>query len=142
MSGKGSNGILDGMANVQAFLAWQTAVDDFKPFVHQGALNVSRVARESGLKREVFYTNPEIRDKLWPALLHRLEAQGVLRQRVANPVEVIARQTKSSTADDARIKQIREENEVLKAENRELRKQLERFNGIDEVLNTTGRLPW
>lgn len=142
MSNKGSNGILDGVANAQAFLDWQTSVDDFKPFVHQGALNVSRVARESGLKREVFYTNPEIRDELWPALLHRLEIEGVLRRRVANPVEVIARQTKSSAVNDARIKQIQEENEALKAENRELRKQLERFNGIEEVLHTTGRLPW
>lgn len=142
MSNKGSNGILDGVANAQAFLDWQTSVDDFKPFVHQGALNVSRVARESGLKREVFYTNPEIRDRLWPALLHRLEIEGVLRRRVANPVEVIARQTKSSAVNDARIKQIQEENEALKAENRELRKQLERFNGIEEVLHTTGRLPW
>jgi regulator of replication initiation timing len=69
-------------------------------------------------------------------------ADGVLRQRVANPVEVIARATKSSAASDARIKQIQEENEALKAENRELRKQLERFNGIEEVLHTTGRLPW
>lgn len=142
MSSKGSNGILDGLANAQAFLTWQAEVEDFKPYVHQGTLNVSRVARESGLKREVFYTNPEIRDKLWPALLHRLEADGVLRQRVANPVDVIARATKSSAASDARIKQIQEENEALKAENRELRKQLERFNGIEEVLHTTGRLPW
>lgn len=142
MSSKGSNGILDGLANAQSFLTWQTEVEDFKPYVHQGTLNVSRVARESGLKREVFYTNPEIRDKLWPALLHRLEADGVLRQRIANPVEVIARVTKGSAAGDARIKQIQEENEALKAENRELRKQLERFNGIEEVLHTTGRLPW
>ena len=130
------------MANAQAFLTWQAEVEDFKPFVHQGMLNVSRIARECGLKREVFYTNTDIREKHWPALLQKLEAEGVLRPRVANPVEVVVRQAKSSALSDARVKQIQEENEALKAENRELRKQLVRFDGIEEVLHTTGRLPW
>ena len=72
-SSAGSNGVLDGKANAQCFLAWQKSVKDFKPFIYQGMLNVSRVARECGLNRDVFYTNPEIRDVLLPNLLHRLE---------------------------------------------------------------------
>lgn len=142
MSSAGSNGVLDGRVNAQCFLDWQKSVKDFKPFIHQGVLSVSRVARESGLKRDVFYTNPEIRDVLWPNLLHRLEKDGVLKQRVANPVEVVMREPKRSGIGDARIKQIQEENEALKAEVSELRKRLERFQGMDEVLHTTGRLPW
>jgi DNA-binding phage protein len=142
MSSAGSNGILDGRANAESFLEWQKSVIDFKPFIHQGVLSVSRVARESGLNRDVFYTNPEIRDVLWPNLLHRLEKDGVLKQRVANPVQVVMREPKRSGMGDARIKQIQEENEALKAEVSELRKQLERFQGMDEVLHTTGRLPW
>lgn len=141
-SSAGSNGILDGEANAQSFLAWQKEVKDFKPFIFQGQLSVSRVARESGLKRDVFYTNPQIRDVLWPNLLHRLEKDMVLKQRVANPVEVVQRQPSRSGIGEARIKQIQEENEALKAEVNELRKQLGRFQGIDEVLHTTGRLPW
>lgn len=133
---------MDGEANVQSFLAWQKDVKDFKPFIHQGVLSVSRVARESGLSRNVFYTNPEIRDVLWPNLLHRLETDGVLKQRVANPVEVVQRQPSRSGIGEARIKQIQEENEALKEEVSELRKQLGRFQGMDEVLHTTGRLPW
>jgi len=43
---------------------------------------------------------------------------------------------------DARIKQIQEENEAVKAENRELRKHLEKLKVLDEILLTTGRLPW
>lgn len=142
MTEKGTNGVMDGEANAQSFLAWQKDVKDFKPFIHQGVLSVSRVARESGLSRNVFYTNPEIRDVLWPNLLHRLETDGVLKQRVANPVEVVQRQPSRSGIGEARIKQIQEENEALKEEVSELRKQLGRFQGMDEVLHTTGRLPW
>nr|WP_315487820.1 DUF6262 family protein [uncultured Rhodoferax sp.] len=142
MTQKGTNGLMDGEANVNAFLAWEAEVKDVKPFIHQGVLSVSRIARECGLNRNVFYTNPEIRDVLWPNLLHRLEKEGVLQQRVANPVEVVMREPKRSGIGDARIKQIQEENEALKAEVSELRKKLERFQGMDEVLHTTGRLPW
>jgi len=142
MSEKGTNGLMDGQANARKFLAWQAEVEDFRPFVHQGSLSTTRVSRECGLNRDVFYTNPEIRDKLWPALLHRLEVEGTLRQRAVNPVEMIARQPRGSAASDARVKQIQEANEALKAENRELRKQLDRFKGIEDALNTSGRLPW
>lgn len=44
--------------------------------------------------------------------------------------------------DNARIKQIQEENEALKAENRELRRRLEKLGGLEEILQSTGRLPW
>lgn len=142
MTEKGTNGVMDGEANAQCFLDWQKSVKDFKPFIHQGMLSVQRVARESGLNRNVFYTNPEIRDVLLPNLLHRLETDGVLKQRVANPVEVVQRQPSRSGIGEARIKQIQEENEALKEEVSELRKQLGRFQGMDEVLHTTGRLPW
>lgn len=141
-SRKGSNGVRDGEENVRTFLKWMRSVDDFKPYVHQGMLSVSRVAREAGLNRDVFYTNSEIRDVHFPQLLARLEEQGVLKQRVANPVQVVPRQHGRSHVSEARMKQIQEEHEALKAENRELRKQLERYEGIAEVLHTTGRLPW
>lgn len=139
---KGSNGIQDGERNAQKFLDWLANVEDFRPYIHQGMLSVSRVASEAGLNRDVFYTNPEIRDVHWRALNKRLEDEGVLRPRVANPVESIRRPSQRSAASEARIKQIQEENEAVKAENRELRRQLEKLKSIDEILHTTGRLPW
>lgn len=139
---RGSNGIQDGQRNVETFLAWKADVDDFKPYVHQGLLSVARVARECGMNRDVFYTNPDIRDVHWPALNQLLEDAGVLRPRVANPATEMSRQRRGNAGDDARIKQIQEEAEAVKAENRELRRQLERLKGIDEILHTTGRLPW
>ena len=42
MSSKGSNGILDGLANAQAFLTWQAEVEDFKPYVVGPAKPVTR----------------------------------------------------------------------------------------------------
>ena len=115
---KGSNGVLDGERNAQKFLDWIANVEDFKPYIHQGMLSVSRVAREVGLNRDVFYTNPEIRDTHWPALNKRLEDEGVLKARVAKPAEIVPRQRHGNPASDARIKQIQEENEAVKAENR------------------------
>ena len=140
---KGSNGMKDGEENLRTFLAWMNGVDDFKPYIHQGVLSISRVAREAGLNRDVFYTNPEIRDVHFPRLVARLEEEGVLRQRVANPVQVMPRQRgRSHAVDEARMKQIQEEHEAVKAENVELRAQLQRYKGMDEILRTTGRLPW
>lgn len=139
---KGSNGILDGEKNARVFLDWADACDDFKPFILQGLLNVSRVANECGLNRNVFYTNREIRDVHWPALIKRLEDEGVLKARVAAPSDAAPKSRSRSAASDARIKQIQEENEAVKAENRELRKQLGKHKGLDEILHTTGRLPW
>jgi len=141
-STKGSNGIKDGQLNEQTFIDWVTHVDDFKPYIYQGVLSISRIARECGLNRDVFYTNPEIRDRHLPALNKRLEEEGVLKLRVAKPAEIVPRQHQQRATSDAHIKQIQEENEAVKAENRELRKQLDKLKGIDEILHTTGRLPW
>lgn len=141
-SRKGTNGVMDGHANVQKFRAWMATVEDFKPYVYQGALNVSKMAREAGLNRDVFFTNSVIRDELVPNLETDLEREGVLKARAAQPAQVVIRDRSRSPANDARVKQIQEENEALKAENRELRAQLERFKGMAEVLRTSGRLPW
>lgn len=138
---KGTNGILEGQKNVDAFLTWAANVPDWKPFVKQGLLSLSRVAIESGLNRNVFYTNTELRDVHYPDLISRLENEGYLRPRVANPSQLV-RQKREGIVSDTRIKQIQEEAEAVKAENRELRRQLDRLNGIDEILHSTGRLPW
>lgn len=52
------------------------------------------------------------------------------------------RQHQQRAESDAHIKQIQEENEAVKAENPELRKQLDNLRGIDEILHTTVRLPF
>jgi len=140
--GERSNGVQDGITNACRFEEWQRECSDFKPYIFQGALSVKAMARECGLNRDVFYTNPEIRDRLLPDLIQRLERDGVLAARVANPAPVVPRVSRRSVMDNARIKQIQEENEALKAENRELRRRLEKLGGLEEILQSTGRLPW
>ena len=142
MSSKGSNGILDGQRNVEVFLSWVATTADFKPFIYQGLLSISKVACECGLRRDVFYTNPGIRDNHWPALIKQLEDAGVLKARTAKPVDSLQRLPRRDVVNDARIKQIQEENEAVKAENRELRRQLEKLKFLDEMLHATGRIPW
>lgn len=140
---KGSNGIRDGEVNLRIFLAWIESVIDFKPYIHQGALSISRIARETGLNRDVFYTNPEIRDVHFPKLVARLDEQGVFKQRIANRRQDISPQRgDGNLVDNMRIKQLQEEYEAVKAENLELRAQLERYKNMDEILTITGRLPW
>lgn len=141
-SQKGSNGILDGQRNIKVFLDWAANTADFKPYMYQGILSISRVANECGLNRDVFYTNPDIRDIHWPTLIKKLEDEGTLKSRVAKPVDSFTRQPRRDVASDARTKQIQEEHEAVKAENRELRRQLEKLKSIDEILHSTGRIPW
>lgn len=142
---KGSNGVEDGQRNVRLFLEWKSNVEDFKPYIRQGLLNQSRIAREAGFWRGAFDTNAEIRDVHFPALIAKLEEQGILKPRAAAPAELQPRRSNSNHFADARVKQIQEENEAVKAENRELRAELSKLGKlkiIDEILSTTGRLPW
>ncbi|WP_428508712.1 hypothetical protein [Roseateles sp.] len=139
---KGSNGIKDGEANSEAFRRWESSVRDFKPYIQNGALKISVVARECALNRDVFYTNAEIRDVLWPALKRRLEKAGVLKARAVDPTVETKSISARSALSDMRVKQIQEENEAVKAENEELRRKLAKFKGVEEALQSTGRLPW
>ena len=139
---KGSNGIQDGQRNVEIFCDWVATVTDFRPFVHQGLLSISRMASESGLNRDVFYSNSEIRETQLPSLIRRLESDGVLQSRVANPGDGVQRQRTQNRAGTARIKQIQEENEAVKSENRELRRRLDKLKTLEGILHSTGRLPW
>jgi RNA-binding protein YhbY len=138
----GSNGILDGRANALKFESWQMQVEDFKPFIRQGTLSISRIADESGLKRNVFYTNTEIRERLLPELIALLEARGLLKARVAMPATVVVRETRGSSVSDAQVKQLTEQNQAYKVEIAELRKEIQRRELIKSMLSETGRMPW
>lgn len=148
-SRKGSNGQMEGRANVRALLACLREIDDFRRYIDDGALNKSKLAKEAGLDRGVMYSNTRIKHWVLPALTKRLERQDILRPRAANPVEVMQRAARSSEISAARVKQIQEQNESLTAERDALRKQVEelkkkltRLGGLEEQLYSSGRLPW
>ncbi len=142
-SNTGSNGILDGRANALKFESWQSQVEDFKPFIRQGTLSISRIADESGLKRNVFYTNPEIRDRLLPALIAALEDQGLLKARFAMPATVIVQERRGGISlSGAETKQLMEQIEAYKVEIAALHKELQRRDTINLLQTETGRMPW
>ena len=148
-SRKGSNGQMEGRANVRALLACLREIDDFRRYIDGGALNKSKLAKEAGLDRGVMYSNTRIKHWVLPALTKRLERQDILRPRAANPVDVMQRAARSSEISAARVKQIQEQNETLTAERdalrkeaEELKKKLARLTGLEEQLYSTGRLPW
>jgi hypothetical protein len=141
-SSAGSNGVLDGRANAAQFRAWQQEVEDFKPYISQGTLNISKVSRESGVDRNAFYSNPEIRDQLLPELLDVLESRGLLKARVAMPATVVVQERRSASTSDAVVKRLMEQNEAYKAEIAELRKELKKQNTVRNMLLETGRMPW
>lgn len=148
-SAKGSNGQMEGRANMRALLACLREIDDFRRYIDDGALNKSKLAKEAGLDRGVMYSNTRIKRWVLPALTRRLERQGILLPRAANPVEIMRRAPRSSEVSAARVKQIQEQNESVTAERDALRKQVEelkkqvaRLGGIEEELYSSGRLPW
>jgi multidrug resistance efflux pump len=148
-SRKGSNGQIEGRANVRTLLACLREIDDFRRYIDDGALNKSKLAKEAGLDRGVMYSNTRIKDWVLPALTRRLERRDILRPRAANPVEVMQRAARSSEISAARVKQIQEQNESLMAERDALRKQVEelkkkltRLGRLEAQLYSSGRLPW
>ena len=61
MSAKtGSNGVEDGKLNVQKFLSWKASVEDFRPYIWQGELNKSQIAREADFSRSVWDSNKDV----------------------------------------------------------------------------------
>jgi hypothetical protein len=141
-SSAGSNGILDGKANAQKFDAWQQEVVDLTPYIHKGALSISRVAAKCGLNRDVFYTNPEIRDRLLPGLIARLKSVQLPDVSAAGPPAVIAQSPASPSSTGGVVTRLEEQNEALKAEIVALRKELKRQEAVKCLLSETGRLPW
>ena len=138
----GTNGIQEGERNAQIFLNWLHGVKDFTPYIRNGRLSVARVAREAGLNRDVFYTNPTIRDAHWPALNNRLLEDGILGPRVNKAPEQVKRTPPQVVSCGAEMERLQEELQAVKTENNELRRRLEKYRAIEEILHTTGRLPW
>lgn len=137
-----TNGIQEGERNAQIFLNWLHGVKDFTPYIRNGRLSVARVAREVGLNRDVFYTNPTIRDAHWPALNNRLLEEGILGPRVGKALGQVKRTPPPVVSGGAEMKRLEDELRAVKTENGELRRRLEKYRAIEEILHTTGRLPW
>jgi uncharacterized protein YeeX (DUF496 family) len=143
-----------GVENVKLFKAWRSERDraeDWADYIHRGQLNRSEIAKECGFALSSFRSNPALK-----SALDDVEAK--LRERGAFAISKHVQNVSDSTPEnratqavehrimiakhqtDLRIKSLEEQNATLRAEVRDLREEMKRFNHLDAHLCRTGRL--
>jgi hypothetical protein len=134
--------------NFQTFCSWVESKtnDNFRQMVVRGGLSRREIAAQCGFSTSALNQNPRIKTALF-AKEESLREVGILPSKVSKVDDGLALQllpasgTVSRSADAERLKRLEQENASLKAENQELKRQLEKFVVLREVLSTTGRLP-
>lgn len=138
--------------NHETFVSWIAAKTDadFRSMASRGVLSRTEIAKECGFAKSALAQNPRIREAL-RQLEDALRERGVLPAESAQesaqpseaPAEAPLRQPNSarSVRDAERMKRLEQENASLRAENGELKKQLERYAVLHEALSLTGRVP-
>ncbi|NPT57392.1 VPA1267 family protein [Paraburkholderia elongata] len=134
--------------NFQIFQTWLASKTDmdFRQMVSRGVLSRKEMAKECGFAKSALDQNPRIKAALkavedglrqrgiLPALEKKLPIDGAAPpMREAGP--------QRATRDGERLKRLEQENASLRAENDELKRQLERYVVLQEALSLTGRLP-
>lgn len=136
-------------ANFQRFSTWLASMtnNDFRQLVNkrEGRLSRKEIVAECGFGGSAINQNPRINEALL-AKEAELRELGVLPPLVARKQEGAPAPAAVSMAllksfDAERLRRLEQENASLKAENQQLKRQLEKFVVLREVLSTTGRLP-
>jgi hypothetical protein len=133
--------------NVQIFQAWlATKTDaDFRQMVSRGVLSRKEIAKECGFAKSALDQNPRIKAALKIAEdgLRERRVLPALEEKLPNddapPMREVGQQRAARDAE--RLKRLEQENASLRAENDELKRQLERYVVLQEALSLTGRLP-
>ncbi|MBA5686082.1 VPA1267 family protein [Rugamonas apoptosis] len=138
--------------NFQKFITWLSSKtdDDFRQIVNMrdGVLSRKEIAAECAFGGSAINQNPRIKAAL-------LGKEAELRERGILPPLVTKGEPQSSSVqpktvpvagspksfDAERLRRLELENASLKTENQELKRQLDKFAVLREVLSTTGRLP-
>lgn len=134
--------------NFQTFCSWVESKtnDDFRQMVVRSGLSRREIAAQCGFSTSALNQNPRIKTALF-AKEESLREVGILPSKVSKVDDGLSLQllpasgTVSRSVDAERLKRLEQENASLKAENQELKRQLEKFVVLREVLSTTGRLP-
>ena len=132
--------------NFQSFLIWRESksIEEFRKLENRGVLNRKNIAIECGFATSVLRQNPRVKAEL-QNLEDRLRNQGVLPKhsdrsvRMENVVEL--RSQRTSTHDSDQLRRLENDNVMLKQENEELKRQLDRYGLLSQALFATGRLP-
>lgn len=134
--------------NYQAFTAWLAShtEDDFRQLASRGSLSRKEIAAQCGFAVSALNQNPRIKSALLAkeALLRESGVLPAISARsedaaVASPTREPGSASRSLDAE--RLRRLEQENASLRAENGQLKRDLERYAVIRDVLSTTGRLP-
>lgn len=134
--------------NVRKFAAWAASKtdEDFRSMAVRGVLSRTEIAAECGFAKSALAQNPRIKESL-KLLEDELRRRGVLPPPAApstgENVEPPMREVGGQRAmlDTERLRRLEQENASLRAENGELKRQLERYAILHEALSLTGRVP-
>lgn len=135
--------------NFQTFCSWVESKtnDDFRQMVVRGALSRREIAAQCGFSTSALNQNPRIKAALL-AKEDTLRVAGVLPLKVTEvgdettlSLPRMEAGTANRSLDVERVKRLEVENASLRAENQELKRQLEKFAVLREVLSATGRIP-
>ncbi len=133
-----------GAEHFEAFKRWVAELTDAdaRAMVRGGQLNRSEICKAVGCARSVLQQNPRVKQALGE-LEDGLRERGVLPQAQQHDKELPLRaigQLQQAT-DRERLKQLEVENASLRAALTEMRKRLQRYEVLDELLATSGRRP-
>ena len=134
--------------NVQAFMQWIAGKtdDDYRAMATRGVLSRKEISKECGFAKSALDQNPRIKSAL-RELEDGLRSKGVLPMRIENSTagEQAPRMREASRQramlDAERLRRLEQENASLRAENAELKRQLNQHAILREALVATGRLP-
>lgn len=134
--------------NFLRFTAWAVSKTDrdFRDMTTRGVLSRTEIAAECCFAKSALTQNPRVRDAL-KRLEEDLRERGVLPQFGQEfgvhdaPPSPRPADSARAARDAERLSRLELENASLKAENGELRRLLERFSVLQEVLAETGRFP-
>lgn len=139
-------------ANFQKFTSWLSSKTDnqFRQMVNrEGVLSRKEIVAQCGFGGSAINQNPRIKASLLEKEIE-LRARGILpllggkkqpegSGAAGAPASPMPSAVKSFDSD--RLHRLELENASLKVENQELKRQLEKFAVLRELLSTTGRLP-
>lgn len=138
--------------NLKRFESWsqeREAAGDWVDYIRQGQLNRTEVAAECGFAKSVLRQNPAVKTAL-EALESRLRTEGTLppgkgekspQTQVETASASVGRRIVTlNNGSEQRVKALEEQNAALRAEVLELRKQLKRYQMIEDHLAQTGRM--
>ena len=131
--------------NLSLFERWveeRYAANDWPAYVRGNKLNRNEIANECGFAKSVLLQNPSVRSSL-EKLECKLRKSGLLsnEKRVSFEKCSTVIEEASIRRIKQRLNQVEQQNQLLMAENKTLKRKLKQFNLLDEYLNETGRVP-